>query len=149
MSVESIVGEDRAGDIAEIIQITHVYARGLDRFDPKETLSAFTADGVWDASAVGLTRYEGHEQLLGFFERDAEAVDKQFHIITNHIIEFQDADNATGTNYVFSEAEMKNGAAIKAIALNTDRYVRTSEGWKIAERVITALTTPQMDGFDA
>lgn len=140
---------DRAGDIADIIRATHLYARGLDCFDPKEALSAFTVDGAWDASAVGLTRYEGHEQLLDFFERDAEAVDKQFHVITNHIVDFQDDDNATGTNYVFSEAEMKNGAAIKAIALNTDRYVRTSEGWKIAERVITALTTPQMDGFDA
>lgn len=139
----------RADDINEIIRVTHLYARGLDRFDPKEALSAFAPDGVWDASAVGLTRYEGHEQILDFFERDAQAVDKQFHIITNHVIDFEDDDHATGTNYVFSEAEMKNGAAIKAIALNEDRYVRTADGWKIAERIITGLTTPQMAGFDA
>ncbi|MBP2213782.1 hypothetical protein JOJ87_004126 [Rhodococcus ruber] len=139
----------RADDINEIIRVTHLYARGLDRFDPKEALSAFAPDGVWDASAVGLTRYEGHEQILDFFERDAQAVDKQFHIITNHVIDFEDDDHATGTNYVFSEAEMKNGVAIKAIALNEDRYVRTADGWKIAERIITGLTTPQMDGFDA
>lgn len=54
----------RADDINEIIRVTHLYARGLDRFDPKEALSAFAPDGVWDASAVGLTRYEGHEQIL-------------------------------------------------------------------------------------
>ncbi|WP_064076117.1 nuclear transport factor 2 family protein [Prescottella equi] len=139
----------RADDINEIIRITHLYARGLDRFDPKEALSAFAPDGVWDASAVGLTRYEGHEQIRDFFERDAQAVDKQFHIITNHVIDFTDDDHATGTNYVFSEAEMKNGAAIKAIALNEDRYIRTADGWKIAERIIAGLTTPQMEGFDA
>lgn len=139
----------RADDINEIIRITHLYARGLDRHDPAEALSAFAPDGAWDASAVGLTRYEGHDELLAFFERDAANVERQFHIMTNHVIDFADDDHASGTNYVYSEAEMRNGAAIKAIALNEDRYVRTDAGWKIAERVISPLTTPQMEGFDA
>lgn len=139
----------RADDVNEIIQATLHYARGLDLFDPKEALSAFAEDGVWDASPVGLQRFVGHAEILDFFERDSEAVDKQFHILTNHIVEFDDDDHAHGTNYVFSEAEMKSGAQIRAVALNTDRYVRTTDGWKIAERVISPLTTPQLDGFDA
>lgn len=139
----------RPQDELDIIRATHTYAIGLDTFDPKLALSAFSDDAVWDATTVGLERYQGRDAILDFFERDAGAVDKQFHIITNHRIEFVDDDRAHGTNYVFAEGEMKNGAKIKAIALNEDTYVRTTEGWRIQSRVISPLTTPEMDGFDA
>ncbi|GAB88276.1 nuclear transport factor 2 family protein [Gordonia rhizosphera] len=138
----------RADDVNDIVKATHTYARGLDLHDPKEAASAFTKDGVWDATAVGLKRFEGEADLIAFFEADAAAVDKQCHIITNHIIDFDDDDRAHGTNYVYAEGEMRNGGAIKAIALNKDVYVRTEDGWKIAERIIEPLTTPQMEGFE-
>ncbi|MXP24234.1 nuclear transport factor 2 family protein [Gordonia sp. HNM0687] len=138
----------RADDINDIIRATHTYARGLDLHDPKEAASAFTSDCVWDATAVGLKRFEGEAEVLAFFEADAAGVNGQCHIITNHIIDFDDDDHAHGTNYVYAEGEMKNGGSIKAIALNKDRYARTQDGWKIAERVIEPLTTPQMEGFD-
>jgi ketosteroid isomerase-like protein len=142
------ISERTAAEL-EIIQATHRYARGLDRFDPQEALSAFTEDAVWDATAVGLDRFEGHEQIRGFFERDAEAIAGQFHIITNHVIEFDAADRAHGTNYVFSEGQTNSGAKFKAVALNEDGYVATPDGWRIASRVISALTPPELDGFDA
>jgi hypothetical protein len=50
---------------------------------------------------------------------------------------------------VFSEGHTKSGASFKAIALNEDVYRRTAEGWRIAERRISALTPPELDGFDA
>lgn len=65
------------------------------------------------------------------------------------MITFDSADAAHGTNYVYSEAEMTSGGRIKAIALNQDRYVRTERGWVIAERIISALTTPDLGDFDA
>lgn len=133
----------------QIVQATHRYARGLDRFDPEEALSAFTEDAVWDATAVGLERFEGHEQIRAFFERDAEAIASQFHVITNHVIEFDSSDRAHGTNYVFSEGQTNSGARFKAVALNEDGYVATPDGWRIASRVISALIPPELDGFDA
>lgn len=142
------ISERTAAEL-EIIQVTHRYARGLDRFDPAGALSAFTEDAVWDATAVGLERFEGHEQIRAFFERDAEAIASQFHIITNHVIEFDAADRAHGTNYVFSEGQTSSGAKFKAVALNEDGYVATPDGWRIASRVISALTPPELDGFDA
>ncbi|MDL5157407.1 nuclear transport factor 2 family protein [Actinomycetospora termitidis] len=138
-----------ANDRAEIVQATYLYARGLDRQDPKEAISAYTDDAVWDASAVGLQRFEGRAEVLAFFERDAASMAEQFHIMTNHVVEFDDADHAHGTNYVFSEGRTTSGASIKAIALNVDTYRRTADGWKIASRVISPLTTPQMEGFEA
>lgn len=133
----------------EIIRATHRYARGLDRFDPEEALSAFTDDAVWDATPVGLERFEGRQQIRGFFERDSQAIANQFHIITNHLIEFDAPNRAHGTNYVFSEGQTRSGAKFKAIALNEDTYVATAEGWRIASRIISPLTPPEMDGFDA
>lgn len=138
-----------AQDELDIIRATHIYALGLDRFDPPLALSAFTDAAVWDATAVGLERYEGSRAILEFFERDAASIEKQFHVLTNHVVEFIDEFHARGTNYVFAEAEMKSGAKIKAIALNEDTYERTDVGWRISSRVISPLTTPEMDGFDA
>ena len=100
-----------ANDRAEIIQATYLYARGLDRQDPKEAISAYTDDAVWDASAVGLERYEGREQVLAFFERDAASMAEQFHIMTNHVVEFDDDDHAHGTNYVLAEGRTTGGAS--------------------------------------
>ena len=142
--------EARTTDLLDIQRATHVYARGLDRFDPHEAVSAFTDDAVWDATAVGLERFDGRAAILGFFERDAAAIADQFHIITNHVVDFDDdGTTARGTNYVFSEGHTRSGASFKAIALNEDVYRRTDEGWRIAERRISALTPPELEGFDA
>ena len=148
MTLSSV--EARTADLLDIQRATHVYARGLDRFDPQEAASAFTDDAVWDATSVGLERFEGRAAILGFFERDAAAIADQFHVITNHVVDLDDGgETASGTNYVFSEGHTKSGAAFKAIALNEDPYRRTPEGWRIAGRRISALTPPELEGFDA
>ncbi|WP_166132975.1 nuclear transport factor 2 family protein [Nocardioides ochotonae] len=134
-------------DELDIIRATHTYALGLDTFEPELALSAFAEGAVWDATAVGLERYEGLEQIREFFENDAKAIARQFHILTNHVVDLLDADHAQGTNYVFSEGETVAGGTFKAIALNQDTYVRTEQGWRIASRVISPLTTPEMAGF--
>lgn len=142
--------DTRVADVLDIQRATHLYARGLDRFDPAEAASAFTDDAVWDATPVGLERFEGREAILGFFERDAAAIADQFHVITNHVVDLaEDGETATGTNYVFSEGHTNSGAAFKAIALNEDTYRRTPSGWRIAARRISALTPPELEGFDA
>lgn len=135
-------------DELDIVRATHTYALGLDRFEPEVALSAFAEGAVWDATAVGLARFEGLDEIRVFFENDAKAIAKQFHVLTNHIVELIDSDNARGTNYVFSEGETVTGAKFKAIALNEDTYVRTPQGWRIASRVISPLTEPEMEGFE-
>lgn len=135
-------------DQLDIIRATHTYALGLDTFEPEVALSAFAEGAVWDATAVGLERYEGLDQIREFFEGDAKAIARQFHVLTNHIVEFTDDDHARGTNYVYSEGETVSGSTFKAIALNEDTYTRTAGGWRIASRIISPLTTPEMEGFE-
>ncbi|GAA2850599.1 hypothetical protein GCM10010472_04610 [Pseudonocardia halophobica] len=139
----------RADDVQQIITATLLYARGLDLFDPDEALSAYTDDAYWDATAVGLKRFEGRDEIHGFFKADAESMAEQCHIMTNHIVEFDGPDSAHGTNYVYAEGKTKSGATIKAIALNRDEYRRVGDTWKISGRAISPLTAPQMEGFDA
>lgn len=141
--------DNRADDVAGIVAATHLYARGLDLFSPKEALSAYTDDAYWDATPVGLKRFEGAEEILGFFQADADAMAEQFHIITNHIVDFDGPDDAHGTNYVFAEGKTRTGASIRAVALNEDEYRRVDGVWKISGRKITPLTAPEMEGFDA
>ncbi|WZH52451.1 MAG: nuclear transport factor 2 family protein [Nocardioides alkalitolerans] len=140
---------DRSADLAAIVHATHTYALGLDTFDPALALSAFTSDAVWDATPVGLARYEGEAEIRGFFEKDAGQVRDQFHVITNHRVEFTGPDTASGTNYVFSEGHLEGGASFKAIALNEDTYARVGDGWRISSRVISPLTPPEMGDFEA
>lgn len=142
------VQQDRATDINDIIKATHRYARGLDTSRPEEAIAAFTDDAYWDATGIGLDRFEGRGQILDFFRRDASATTEQYHAITNHLIEFDGPDTAHGTNYVIAEARTTSGGYIKAVAVNEDEYRRTSGGWKISARTITPLTTPQMDSFE-
>lgn len=144
-----MTSDTRTADWTAIVSATHAYALGLDRFDPELALSAFTSDAVWDATPVGLARYEGEDAIRDFFVKDAGQVRDQFHIITNHLVEFDDADTARGTNYVFSEGHLEGGASFKAIALNEDTYRRTDDGWRISSRVISPLTPPEMGEFEA
>lgn len=140
---------DRTAAVQEIVQATYRYARGLDRFAPEEAIEAFTDDAFWDATAVGLERYEGSAAILEFFRRDAASMAQQYHAITNHIVEFDGPQIAHGTNYVLAEGRTSAGAAIKAAALNEDTYRETADGWRISGRTITPLTTPDMNAFDA
>jgi ketosteroid isomerase-like protein len=139
---------DRTSDVQHIVAATHRYALGLDTFTPSRVADAFTDDAVWDATAVGLKRVEGRDALLELFQRDADTVAEQYHLTTNHVVEFDDHDGAHGTNYVLAEAVTREGGSIRAAVLNHDVYRRTADGWRIASRTIVPLTTPQMDRFE-
>ena len=136
---------DRAADLQQIIEATYRHARGVDRADPEEAIRAFTDDAVWDATALGFERLVGRESLLNFLRSDAVLVAEQFHILANHIIEFDGPTTAHGTCYLFSEARTKSGSFLKVAMLNEDSYRETSVGWQIAVRVVSLLTTPHIE----
>jgi ketosteroid isomerase-like protein len=138
---------DRLLAIEDIKAVCHRYALGLDSFDMDVILSAYSEDAVFDASPFGLGRLVGHAEIRAFFQHNLDVMKSQMHLYANFIIDLQDADNATGTNYLFEEGYNNDGKLIRCLGRDDDRYVRTADGWKIAERVIHPLVEPQLEGY--
>jgi len=134
-------------DLEEIRAVTHRYGIALDKFDIDETLAQFLPDALFDASAFGLSRMEGHDDMREFFEHNLAAMANQMHLFANHVIEFDGPDQAHGTNYLLEDGFAKNGARITCLGRNEDQYLRTPDGWRIASRVITPLVPPQTEGY--
>jgi ketosteroid isomerase-like protein len=135
-------------DLEEIKTLSYRYALGLDRFDIEGILSVFAPDGVFDMSSVGLPRMEGRESMREFFsQRTLQVMASQMHLFGNHVIEFDGADEAHATNYLFQDGYSKEGQRIQSHILNEDRYVRSADGWRISHRKLTALVAPQLEGF--
>jgi hypothetical protein len=146
-TTESLSTADRLLAIEEIKALSARYALGLDEFNMEKLLEPFAEDAVFDASPFELGAFTGHEELRGFFEHNFETMKEQMHLFSNYIVELEGADAASGSNYLYEDGFTKEGARITCLCINRDRYARTGEGWKIAERVIQPLLAPQLEGY--
>jgi ketosteroid isomerase-like protein len=102
--------------------------RDYDRF-----ASLFTQDGVWripDANIEFASREEiraGIERLQGFWDYFVQTV----HPGTIQL----EGGTAVGRAYVSEFGRMRDGSSHLNYSVYHDRYQRTSDGWKFAERV--------------
>jgi uncharacterized protein (TIGR02246 family) len=98
----------------------------LDRF-----ASLFTDDGVWriPGAAEFFSRTEiraGIERLRGFWD---------YFVQTTHPGTIQlDGDTATGRAYIAEFGRLRDGSSHSNYAVYHDRYRRTPDGWRFAER---------------
>lgn len=95
--------------------------------------SLFTQDGVWKIPGVPVeftSRDDiraGVERLRGFWE---------FFVQTVHPGKVElDGDTAVGRSYVAEFGRLKDGSSHSNYAIYHDRYRRTQDGWRFAERV--------------
>lgn len=139
---------DRLLAIEEIKSVSARYALGLDTFDVDGILSVFTEDAGFDVSRFELGKYRGHGEMRGFFQHNGEVMDSQMHLFSNFLIELEGPDSASGTSYLYQDGYDKKGQQMKCHVLNRDKYIRTSDGWKIAERVCHPLVAPQIQGYN-
>lgn len=120
------------------------YAVALDGKDPDRLAAAFAENGVWEVLG---NRMEGRAAIRSYWQArlaDWAPDHGRLHQISNQVIDVIDRDHARGTStvavYFFSTADGANAELKPAlIARNSDEYVRTSEGWKIARRSIERL----------
>jgi hypothetical protein len=112
------------------------FTNALDDHNPDQLLAMWHDDGVWESPfgrAVGKTAI--HEMLSSvpsILER---------HLISNILVEAIDRDHAAGSarltyyrasNVLANEVAQMQGATL--LADHFDRYVRTPQGWKFAQR---------------
>lgn len=120
-------------DHLAIQRLTSDFCWCADTRDVDGIVALFAADGVFDAEPAGLGVFEGHEALSGFFGSLLPAHEYSQHIIGNHRIDL-DGDTATGTSYYLMQGAIKGTGRISAAGYYEDRYVRTSDGWRLQSR---------------
>ncbi|HEY7487271.1 MAG TPA: nuclear transport factor 2 family protein [Streptosporangiaceae bacterium] len=94
----------------------------------------FTPDGVWRVPAVN-AEFAGREEIRAGIERLKESL-WDYLVQTTHPGPIELAgDTAHGRAYVLSFGQFRDGGSHLNYSVYYDRYQRTPDGWKFAERV--------------
>ena len=102
--------------------------RDYDRF-----ASVFTPDGAWRMPHIDV-EFVGREQIRAGIERLQGLWDYFVQTVHPGAVHL-DGDTATGRTYVEEFGRFRDGSSNHNYALYHDRYQRTADGWKFADRV--------------
>ncbi|SDU82898.1 nuclear transport factor 2 family protein [Jiangella alkaliphila] len=116
--------------------------RDYDRF-----AALFTDDAVWRVPAVGV-EFAGRAEIRAGIERLLGELWNYLLQATHPGIVRLDGDTATGRAYVLSFGGLRDGASHLNYSVYHDRYRRTPDGWRFAERVdeVKYLDTAPLTG---
>lgn len=124
-------------DQVEIMQLVAQYGPAVDSGSGDATAALWTDDGTFDA--VPHLRMQGREDIVGMVHGDGHQSlirNGVGHVLTvPHIV--VDGDHATGRSYALN---IRWDAAadrfwVARVSANTWRWSRTSQGWRITERI--------------
>jgi hypothetical protein len=127
----------RLEDQVEIMQLVAQYGPAVDSGSAEATARLWTEDGAFDAvpylemrgrdDIAGMVRGEGHQRLI---------LNGCGHVLTMpHVV--VDGDEAEGRSYALNirwDADADR-FWVARVSANTWRWVRTPDGWRIADRV--------------
>lgn len=125
-------------DLEDLRALTHRYALLLDTATTDGIETVFADDAVFDASAIDLPVLAGIEAIRGFWTAIFDLTTHTAHVVTNHLIDVA-GSSAVGTHYLRAEMLYKDGTSTLITVLNTDTFIQTTSGWRIAQRVVTPL----------
>lgn len=131
-------------DRAAIVQLTIDYCWALDTGNWEVLRRIFTPDAVADLGHGG---QDGVEEIIDRVSSALAPLDDSQHMVSNHQISFdldlgRDRDRATGRCYLQAQhiRHAARGGALYTIGGRyEDEYVRTLDGWRIAERTIVTM----------
>ncbi|WP_329556811.1 nuclear transport factor 2 family protein [Streptomyces sp. NBC_00696] len=145
-AVQALAAKVRAlEDQVEIAQLVAQYGPAVDSGSGEAAAALWTEDGVFDA--IPHLRMEGRDGIVGMVHgpgHQSVIHNGCGHVLTApHVV--VDGDHATGRSHALHlrwDAEAGRFWVFQ-VSANTWRWVRTSEGWRIAERV-----NANLDGTD-
>jgi hypothetical protein len=124
-------------DQVEIMQLVAQYGPAVDSGSGEAAAALWTGDGAFDA--VPHLQMRGHDDIVGMVHGPGHQSlirDGCGHVLTvPHIV--VDGDRATGRSYALNirwDADADR-FWVARVSANTWRWVRTPQGWRIAERV--------------
>jgi ketosteroid isomerase-like protein len=126
-------------DKQQITEICYRYGVALDTRDWALLRSCFTADVVGHYGAPD--PYRGYEAIEGLCRTTIESLSATQHLIGNVLVEL-DGDAASCSCYLHAQHVGRGDAEGEQFIFAgryLDRFVRTAEGWRIAERRLTPM----------
>jgi hypothetical protein len=146
-TVEALAARVRAlEDQVEIMQLVAQYGPAVDSGSADATAALWTDDGAFDA--VPYLEMRGREDIAGMVRGDGHQSLIQNgcgHVLTVPHVTVR-GDEAEGRSYALNirwDAEADR-FWVARVSANTWRWVRTDDGWRIAERVNANLDgTPE------
>lgn len=133
-------------DRVEIEALRGEHADAANTSDAARFASLFTHDAVWRMPDVDI-EFVGREQIRAGRRRLAGSW--EYFVQKTHpgVIRL-DGDTASGRAYVHEIGRRRDGSCAVAHGMFHDRYRRTPDGWKFAERVyeLTYLDTTPLAG---
>jgi uncharacterized protein (TIGR02246 family) len=132
-----VVGRlDDAADLVELRALVDRYALAADRRDRDRFADVFAPDGVLDLG--GGHQLSGAVELAAPLDYLDQHYQRTMHFVGNHVVTL-DGDTASGLVYCLAHHVGAHGDGLRdsAMALRyDDRYVRTTDGWRIAHRTV-------------
>ena len=124
---------DESADRLSLRQLVEQYARGADTRDAILFADVFTDDATLHTSRGKIV---GRDELLTIAPR-LERYRVTMHLVANHYVTFDDADNGHGVAYCQAshvrEVDGVDWVYVMQIAYH-DIYTREARGWRIPER---------------
>lgn len=125
-------------DRQEIADLLHDYCRFLDVNHPEQVAALFTEDCVADYG-VGLGVIHGRAALEKGVARSMATFEATHHHLSNIQLCFEDDGSVRGTSYIYAWHRRSADEPDQHLwGEYHDRFVRTPEGWRIAERRLLA-----------
>ena len=127
-------------DRADIVAITHDYCWALDRNEWHELDDVFLPDAT---AQLGSHVCEDREQIKQTCSNALTKLDDSQHIVATHQIRI-DGDNATSRCYLHAQHirhDAEGGPNYIVAGRYEDDFVRTRDGWRIKNRMLTVMWT--------
>lgn len=124
--------------LVEITQLVAQYGPSVDSGSADATAALWTEGGRFEA--VGSLTMAGREQIAGMVDSGGHQgliLKGCAHVLTVPHVVLQGEDEATGRSYALNIRWDAEAARfwVARVSANTWRWQRTSEGWKIVDRV--------------
>ncbi|WP_439468584.1 nuclear transport factor 2 family protein [Blastomonas fulva] len=132
-------------DWLDICNLKARYCRCLDTKDWRGYAEVFADDAVLDTSPSGGLTIAGRDALVAYV-RSSISEDT---ITTHHIHAPEiaiDGDTATGIWAMQDRNIWPNGRKLLGFGHYHERYVRTADGWRIAESSLTRINMEMTNG---
>lgn len=112
----------------EIRRLVYRYADALDRRDLDQLVSLYRADARFGDHG------DGPDACRAFFKESLAEIGMAVLLVANHLVDFEDADNATGTVWTHGFIDDHDEGFIQQLIKYDDRYVRIDDEWRFTRR---------------